>query len=186
MQPNSSIQNPIPAPFANMNPYNPQMNNQFNPMNPMNPMMNQMSPNPIMGNNNQQPGWNNGMNQMNPMMNNPNNMNYFPDGSGGSSINGVQGGFNMPNIAGNQYNDPNNPMSFNFTQGTMGFDIGYQNPIIFNFKLFESTPYHGRDLIFLDQTISFMDLDDKTSYLTFLSNKRIILKNKNTIDLFYV
>jgi hypothetical protein len=114
-----------------------QMNNQFNPMNPM---MNQMSPNPMMGNNNQQPG------------------------------------FNMPNIAaGNQYTDPNNFMSFNFTQGTIGFDIAYENPIIFNFKLFESTPYHGRDLIFLDQTISFMDLDDKISYLTFLSNKRIII-----------
>ena len=110
------------------------------------------------------------MNSYNPQMNNQMSPNPI------MGNNNQQTDFNMPNIAaGNQYTDPNNPMSSNFTQGIIGFDIGYENPIRFNFKLFESTPYHGRDLIFLDQTISFMDLDDKTSYLTFLSNRRIII-----------
>lgn len=41
-------------------------------------------------------------------------------------------------------------------------------PVRQNFKIFDSTSYGGRDLIFLDQTQSFKDLDEKITYLTFL------------------
>lgn len=37
-----------------------------------------------------------------------------------------------------------------------------------DFRIFDSTAYGGRDLIFLDQTQSFKDLDEKITYLSFL------------------
>ena len=37
-----------------------------------------------------------------------------------------------------------------------------------NFSIFDSVSYGGRDLIFLDQTVSFKDLDDRLTYLSFL------------------
>lgn len=36
------------------------------------------------------------------------------------------------------------------------------------FYLFDSKSYNGRDLLFLDQTVAFQDLDDKITYLSFL------------------
>lgn len=70
-----------------------------------------------------------------------------------------------------------NMMNYSSSQGDgigsgQPFDITslFDNPLIYNnFKLFDSATYNGRDLLFLDQTVTFMDLDDKTSYLTFLS-----------------
>lgn len=37
-----------------------------------------------------------------------------------------------------------------------------------NFRIFESMPYNGRDLLFLDQTADFRDLDDRVTYVSFL------------------
>ena len=41
----------------------------------------------------------------------------------------------------------------------------YRPPV---FYLFDSSRFGGRDLIFLDQAIAFQDIDDKTTYLSFL------------------
>lgn len=106
-------------------------------------------------------------NQMNPNQMNPNyNPNYFAGG-----IHTVARDFSQMNMGGGSMN-PAGGFNNNFSsQVPYPFDMNlFDNPLIYNnFKLFDSATFNGRDLLFLDQTVTFMDLDDKTSYLTFLS-----------------
>lgn len=159
----------IPPYGMNPNNMNPNNMSPLGPMAPMNPNMNSM-PNQ-MGNNMPNMDWNH-MNQMNQMQQqqhpnqmNPNyNPNYFAGG-----MNTVARDFSQMNMGGGSMN----PAGFNnnFSQVPFPFDMNvFDNPLIYNnFKLFDSATFNGRDLLFLDQTVTFMDLDDKTSYLTFLS-----------------
>ena len=81
----------------------------------------------------------------------------------------------------NNYDQPQHqqeqqpPQQFNFNyyqnmsylnqESAFNLPFNVPNP---TFYLFDSTRYHGRDLIFIDQTIMFNNLDDKTTYLSFL------------------
>lgn len=157
-------------------------------MNPnmMNPMMNQM--NPVMGSvgnqvnmGNMMPNmdWNQlNMNQINPNQVMSSNPTYY---NGGGSSNNMGNNDQFSQMNGGVGGTSLNPgmMQLNYSQGNQQpFDITnlFDNPMIYNnFKLFDSATYNGRDLLFLDQTVTFMDLDDKTSYLTFLSKFRKFL-----------
>ena len=73
----------------------------------------------------------------------------------------------------NQQQQQQQQFNFNYYQNEsylnqeLAFNLPYnvQTP---TFYLFDSNRYSSRDLIFLDQTIMFNDIDDKTTYLSYL------------------
>jgi melanoma-associated antigen p97 len=71
----------------------------------------------------------------------------------------------------------NSPNDTSFTSSTSTYDFFQQNnttpsPLI-NFNLFDSVSYNGRDLLFLDQTANFKDLDDQVTYMSFLRKFKV-------------
>lgn len=138
---------PMMNPDMGMSPANPMMN-QMNPMNP-----NQMERNSQLNHQHQQQQQHSQQQQMN----------YV---GGAPNMGGGGGDFHQMN-----------PLFGAYINNTYGqqmpqyqFDMNFANSMIYNnFKLFDSASYHGRDLLFLDQTVTFVDLEDKTSYLSFLT-----------------
>jgi hypothetical protein len=86
-------------------------------------------------------------------------------------------------------------MSYSNQESAFNLPFNVPSP---NFHLFDSIRYHGRDLVFLDQTIMFNNLDDKTTYLSFLRklnqiilslfkkkyNFRLVSQSRNNFPIF--
>ena len=70
----------------------------------------------------------------------------------------------------NPFGDPFGTTSFSVFGQTTQFDqttsSTTRKPT--NFRIFESQRYNGRDLLFMDYTAQFKDLDDRTTYVSFL------------------
>lgn len=113
-----------------------------------------------------------GRNSPNSNNNFNNNFDVNSNGNNNDNQNNQNNGFVNYDIFGTTTTPAPNDF-FNFNDNSFQTTPAQFNPTTStfppsNFKLFNSMDYDGRDLLFLDQTAEFKDLDDRVTYVSFL------------------